>query len=131
MGKVFNLKPNKESEYSSEYARRKQYYEEHREKRLAQMKEYRESHKEEISLKKKKWWHEHYVTKGRHGSIPVNRKKVRQYDLSTNELLGEYESITDAAEDNRINRLTITKAIKEKCGVCIRLGWKFELVENN
>jgi len=127
---VFVMKPVKESLHASPYSRSKKYHEEHREKRLKQMKEYREAHKEEISLKKKKWWNEHYVKKGRYGNKPVNMKKVRQYELSTNELLGEYESITEAAEDNRINRLTIIKAIKEKRGVCIRLGWKFELIEN-
>lgn len=118
---------NPVSAYASHYSYRKQWYEKNKEKCHAQMKKYAEEHKEEIKEYKRIYFQRTYLHKGRYGH-KNNTKRVRQYDIETNELLGEYESIKDAAYDNYIDKKTIPYAIKNNNGICKKLGCRFEYV---
>lgn len=116
-----------ESNWPSYIAWKRQWYEKNRDKCLQQMKAYNETHKEEIREYKKLYFQRTYLKKGRHGIKNGYYYKVKQYDLETGELLGEYNSVYEAAEDNYIDHKTIRNAVKKYNGISKKYKWRFEL----
>ena len=66
---------------------------------------------------------------GHHNRKGMNGKKVKMYDLDTNEFVGEYESVADAAYDNFTNTQTIFHALKVNGGKMKYKGCRFEYAE--